>query len=183
MCHISVSHQGYALVLGGSAVSCVVTAARSFRMTQALRPLSGSVWRARRAELAGLTEYQSRPRDSNRQPTDQESGTRPGPSSRRRPVALRLPLSLAALYRPNPGWSIQWLMNQCRTLARSAMLLVRKTGMTAQTGISEVRGGGYAACAITRPTSRRDAPSVNSDLTSRSRETEASAASIFATRD
>src|SRR5665647_1833645 len=41
----------------------------------------------------------------------------------------------------------------------------------------------YAAFAITRPTSLRDAPKVSSDLISRSSETEASAASIFATRD
>ena len=41
----------------------------------------------------------------------------------------------------------------------------------------------HAALAITRPTSWRDAPRASKDLTSRSTETEASAASILATRD
>jgi len=41
----------------------------------------------------------------------------------------------------------------------------------------------YAAWPMTLPTSLRDAPKVRSDLTSRSTETEASAASIFAIRD
>ena len=45
-----------------------VAAAHSLCMTQALSELSSSVRRSRRAELSGLTEYQSRQRDSNPQP-------------------------------------------------------------------------------------------------------------------
>ena len=56
----------------------------------------------------------------------------------------------------------------------------RSGSLVVSSGVGEAS---YAALAIARPTSWRDAPSVSRDLTSRSTETEASAASILATRD
>ena len=72
ICYASV-YQGHVHILGRSAVPCVVTAARSLCMTQALPHLSGSVRRAPRVELSGLNRHQGRLRDLNSRPTDQES--------------------------------------------------------------------------------------------------------------
>jgi len=61
----------------------------------------------------------------------------------------------------------------------------REIGLRPLARARERQSGGlpYAACAITPPTFWRDAPSASKDLTSKSTDTEASAASILATRD